>query len=166
MRKALYIFFGLLLLVSCNRMTPAGFWQGYEKEYLKVNLSSQGVRGGYRAMYWKGESNTFRLVDVLQFADEQGWSFADSRSFSSELVDAWTYSDKPVFPLSHEGFWITPSTTYLCFPRWIEGNLRVYSFRTGWVTFQPGTDEYIEDNGFVIVNADGSEMAVYHLWGE
>ena len=46
------------------------------------------------------------------------------------------------------------------------GRISFYSFKTGWVTIQPGTDDSIEVNGFVLLNHDKTEMAVYHLWGE
>jgi hypothetical protein len=42
----------------------------------------------------------------------------------------------------------------------------VYKFKTGWVTIEPGTDNSIEENGFVLINNDRTEMAVYYLWDE
>jgi len=42
----------------------------------------------------------------------------------------------------------------------------VYKFKTGWTTVDPGTDNSIEENGFVIINVKGTEMSVYHLWGD
>jgi hypothetical protein len=52
------------------------------------------------------------------------------------------------------------------FPRWFSGPVKLYKFRTGWVTIEPGTGNSNEENGFVLINSDGTEMAVYHLWGE
>ena len=49
---------------------------------------------------------------------------------------------------------------------WFRGQIKVFKFRTGLVTIEPGTDNSIEENGFVVVKEDGKEMAVYHLWGE
>jgi hypothetical protein len=34
------------------------------------------------------------------------------------------------------------------------------------VTIEPGTDNSIEENGFVVINRDRTQMAVYHVWGE
>ena len=38
--------------------------------------------------------------------------------------------------------------------------------KTGWITIEPGTDNSVEENGFVLINKDRTQMAVYHLWGE
>ena len=42
----------------------------------------------------------------------------------------------------------------------------VYTFKTGIVMIEPGTGNSIEVNGFVVLDNEGTEMSVYHLWGE
>jgi len=78
------------------------------------------------------------------------------------------YNNKEVFPLTSTGFSDTLlNDSHLTdFPRWFGGQVKVYKFKTGWVAIEPGTDNTIEENGFVIINSDKREIAVYHLWGE
>ncbi len=78
------------------------------------------------------------------------------------------YNNRPVFPLTNAGFSdsILKDQRLLDFPRWFGGPVTVYTFKTGWVTIYPGTDNSIEENGFVVLPKDKSELAVYHLWGE
>lgn len=52
------------------------------------------------------------------------------------------------------------------FPIWIMSDVMVYRFSTGWVAIEPGNAMQTAQNGYVVFNPDGSEVAVYHLWGE
>jgi hypothetical protein len=153
--------------VSCNQATPAGFWKNYNSNLLVKNISDQGPNGGHRAIYWKADnSNTFK--DVLAFAIKNGWTLVDSSEFTNDQTSKWTFLNNKVFPLTSTGF----SDTLLSdahlkdFPRRFGGQTKVYKFKTGWVTIESGTDNTIEENGFVLLSNDNKEMAVYHLWGE
>jgi len=56
------------------------------------------------------------------------------------------------------------SPIYKYFPRLIsDTTLKVYILKTGWITVEPGTNNSIDENGFVVLNNDGDEMSVYHL---
>ena len=154
---------------SCNKGTPAGFWKGYQKNFLEKNISDQRPYGGHRAIYWKAnKQNTFSSRAILQFAKKNGWTLVDSLDFNQNETSKWTYIDKPVFPLTSTGFSDTllNDAHLIDFPRWFGGQLTVYKFKTDWVTIEPGTDNSIEENGFVVINNDKTQMAVYHLWGE
>jgi hypothetical protein len=158
-----------LVFISCNKATPAGFWKNYETNFLVKNISDQGPYGGHRTVYWKSEKSlTFDTKNILAFAAKNGWTLTDSSEFDHNQTMKWTYDNKEIFPLSSTGFndTIENISTYNYFPRWFDGQLKVYKFKTGWVTIEPGTDKSIEENGFVLLNQDKSEMAVYHLWGE
>jgi hypothetical protein len=158
-----------LAFVSCNKATPAGFWKNYKGDFLVKNISDQGPYGGHRAIYWKvGNTNIFNSKNVLDFAIKNGWTLVDSSDFSKDQTNQWIYDNENVFPLTSTGFSDTlKSDGHLTdFPRWFGGQLRVYKFKTGWVTIEPGTDNSIEENGFIVISHDKTEMAVYHLWGE
>ena len=168
-----FLFLTLILTLAfaaCNKATPAGFWKTYKKELLVKNISEQGPYGGHRAIYWKSDNaDIFSSAHVLDFAKKNGWTLVDSSEFDQNQTNQWTYSNSPVFPLSHTGFnsdTIKSISTYADFPRWFSGHIKVYKFKTGWIAIEPGTDNSIEENGFVILNSDKSEMAIYHLWGE
>jgi len=158
-----------LASISCNKATPAGFWKNYEITFLLNNISDQGPYGGHRAIYWKADkAHSFNSQDVLEFARKNGWTLVDSSEFTEDQTNKWTYSNNDVFPLTSTGFSDTLLTNAQLeyFPRWFGGKISVYKFKTGWVTIKPGTDDSIEENGFVLISNDKREMAVYHLWGE
>jgi hypothetical protein len=158
-----------LAFAACNKAIPAGFWKNYQKDLLVKNVSDQGPYGGHRAVYWKSDkANTFKTDNILDFAKRNGWTLVDSSKFDNDQTSKWTYNEQAVFPLTNVGFSDTLlNNVHLTdFPRWFGGQLTVYKFKTGWVTIEPGTDNSIEENGFVVINSDRTEMAVYHLWGE
>lgn len=155
-------------LSSCKKVVPSIFWKDFMTKYLKEDISEQGLRGGHRAMYWKANKRAFQQGDILKYASENGWKLVDSMSVQTEELSKWIYNNAPIFPLSYTGFSTNPSnnSTYENFPRWITVESKIYMFETKWVTVEPGTDETNYMNGFVLLNNEGSEMSVYHLWGE
>lgn len=158
----------ILAFAACN-VAPAGFWKSYHKDLLLKEINDQGPYGGHRAIYWKaGKTNIFRASDFISFAQKNGWALIDSLTFTHEQTNKWTYNNKAIFPLTSAGFSdsVLNSNELEHFPRWFGGQVKVYKFQTGWITIQPGTDDSIAENGFVVVNSNGTEMAVYHLWGE
>lgn len=159
-----------ICFASCNKATPAAFWKGYQKEFLVKNISDQGPYGGHRAIYWKAaKRNTFTSSSILDFANKNGWTLADSSEYSEEQIINWkNYNKEAIFPLTSVGFsdTVIQSSELDYFPRWFGGKVKLYKFKTGVITIEPGTNEYIEENGFVLVNNNRAEMAAYHLWGE
>lgn len=165
----LLIFVLTFAFTSCNKATPSGFWKNYKTKFLIKNISDQGPYGGHRAIYWKADrSELFYSNIVLDFAKKNGWTLVDSSEFKQDQTIKWTYNNKAIFPLTSKGFSDTTfnDATLTNFPRWFGGQMKVYKFKTGWVTIEPGTDNSIEENGFVLLSNDNKEMAVYHLWGE
>ena len=165
----LLTFILIIVFISCNKAIPTGFWKNYKANILVKNISDQGPYGGHRAVYWKSEKPfNFDTKNVLDFAAKNGWTLTDSLEFDQIQTMKWKYNRMEIFPLTSAGFSDTAksSSTYNYFPRWFGGQLKLYKFKTGWVTIEPGTDNSIEENGFVLLNQDKSELAVYHLWGE
>lgn len=163
------VFLLSITICSCNKNTPAGFWTSYKKHNIKGNVNDQGPRGGHRAIYWKAEVNTFNSRDIIDYAATNSWRLFDSIEVNEEQLKNWTYDSKPVFPLANDGFSpdsVRNISTYAQFPRQITESLKVYSFKTGWLAIEPGTDDSLDVNGFVLLSNAGDEMAVYHLWGE
>jgi hypothetical protein len=159
----------LLILSACDRFAPAGFWTRFENGYLVENRSGQGPWGGYRVLHWKATTRGhFSAQRVRDFVGEKGWKLVDSLRVQTLEIKKWLNVDRPIFPLSNRGF--TPdfqnNGTYERFPLWIKTNLFLYRFETGWVLYDPGTNTSTEQNGFVLIKSDGTEMSVYHLWGE
>lgn len=140
----------------------------FQKEDLKENISDHGAYGGHIAMHWKLKEGTFRSREVIDFATGNGWELVDSLEVQPDDLKTWDYNGRPVFPLSFRGFSSTPvnDSAHEKFPRWMNTGLKVYMFKTGWITVEPGTGISNEVNGFVVLGGRGSEMSVYHLWGE
>jgi len=156
-----------VLSISCNKLIPAGFWNNFEQDLLLENIGSQGPWGGHRAMYWKTTKlNYFKASKVIAFAKKHGWELVDNESFNENELKSWVHNKELIFPLSSNGFSTVINGNYADFPRWINSDLIVYKFKTGWITIYQGTDDSIEENGFIVINNNGTEMSVYHLWGE
>ena len=166
----LSLIIGLTLgFTSCNKVTPAGFWKNYKDKFLLKNISDQGPYGGHRAMYWKAEKpNTFTSKSVIDFATKNSWNFVDSFNVKPEQMKLWQNGNQAVFPFSYAGFsdTMTNFETLNYFPRWINSELKVFAFKTNWEAVEPGNARQTEENGFIVLNNDGTEMSVYHLWGE
>ncbi|WP_289056089.1 hypothetical protein [Carboxylicivirga marina] len=168
LKSTLIIF--TLFLFSCSKTVPASFWTNFDRNLQRENISDQGPWGGHRTLFWRCEANeTFNTKRIVEFATSNGWTFVNSSFYKSDDIKSWTYLDKKIFPLSHEGFNATASSlngSYKYFPRWTNSDVWVLRFKTGWVSIKPGTEKSNEINGFVMLNKDKNEMTVYHLWGE
>ncbi|SKC72811.1 hypothetical protein [Ohtaekwangia koreensis] len=71
----------------------------------------------------------------------------------------------PTFPFTYADFSDEDMQTST-FPRWITSDVHLYRFKTGWIAVEPGNARDTENNGYIVIGADGEEMSVYHLWGE
>lgn len=158
------------LLGACSpiKTNPCVFWTEFKAEHLKEKIINQGVRGGYTTLHWKAEGVVFNPTEILSYANKNNWVLVDSVDVYSKDLLSWSYINTPIFPLSHTGFSAESSNNavYKNFPRWITKSSKVFMFKTGWITIEPGTDESNNVNGFVLVSNDHTDMSVYHLWGE
>jgi hypothetical protein len=165
----LTVSFFLINAISCNKITPSGFWKSYQKDFLITDLSDQGPWGGHRALYWKSNSKIFKTKQIIDFAVKNGWKFVDSMCFRTENVKRWTYGEKEIFPLSSEGFipdFTIVDSEFNYFPRWTESGLTVIRFKTGLISIDPGTDDSYEINGFATLSDNKTELTIYHIWGD
>jgi len=147
------------------------FWKDYLPNYQKEIISDNGPWGGHTSIHWNGPDNTFKSIEVIDYAENNGWILTDSLNLAAEKLLQWNKRDYLFFPLSHDGFEkeIPPNfwnSTWDDFPRYIVKNSTLYKYKTGILIIKPGTDEEVEINGFVLLNNDGNEMTIYHLWGE
>jgi len=152
-------------------MMPGGNWNTFEPDLRVEERSDQGPWGGTRAYYWR--SNTigyFNKKRVLDWATSSGWILSDSITFKAEEMSGWKEGNTPVFSIAIGPFEPEPSPDekYMneSFPRWINGGQTLYTFKTDWLIYYPGTDNCTAINGFITLSKDGSEMTLYHLWGE
>jgi hypothetical protein len=151
-------------LTSCHKTTPAGFWLDFRKDLIVKSISDQGPYGGKREIFWKATGGRkFSSQEFIEFAKKNSWQLMDSIFIPLEMLKKWTNNN--TFPFTYSQF--SDSTIVeVGFPIWIEANVELYRFSTGWVAIQPGSTKDTEKNGYIVFQPDGSRVAVYHLWGE
>ena len=159
----LYIIVGLILvafIASCDSSIPAGFWKNYQSKKIQTENNEQGPRGGIREMFWKSDVGMeFEPEKVIDFAKENGWVITDSLKVSKKdsllitpEIEDYNYSSE-----------VLRSKIELDI-KW--PYFSVYRFKTGWVMYEPGTSEATNKTGIIAIKSDGTEMYVYHFWGE
>ena len=143
-------FFLFIILLTCaagcNKTTPAGFWNNFNSRFIKNNLSDQGPYGGHRAIYWDIEnSSTLNAEDFVEFAIKKGWTLIDSADYDSVQTSQWIYDNKQIFPISNFVFDDEKKglSIHKYLPRWFDGRLKLYRFKTGWITIEPETDVFL-----------------------
>lgn len=155
------------LITSCNKMTPAGFWKNYRADLKLKKYSDQGPWGGYRIIHWESkDNNNFETDDILKYAKDNGWTLLDSCKYGQVLPQSWTYSDKKIFPYNYNESNDIANQINDKLQRWIDSDFKLFSFKTGWIIIEPGTDESTERTGFILISNDKKKMTVYHSWGE
>ena len=105
-------------------------------------------------------------MDVLNYAEKNGWKLIDSAEYAQILPKSWTYSGKQIFPYNFNESNNIGNRLNDELPRWIASDFELYIFKTGWVIFKPGTDESSLRTGFILISKDKRKITVYHLWGE
>ncbi len=159
-----YILFTLTLTVfslSCSKKTPAGFWINFHKDLLLTKISNQGPWGGHREINWKSDSeNTFTEQELIDFAQENDWILVDSVLFSSD-----TLSTKSFIKLKSDDYSLDILKDRVL-SKLNSNDNKILIFKTTWLAVEPGNTRETFKNGFVVLNSHGTELKVYHLWGE
>ena len=145
--KTYFTLFVILLLISCGKIAPAGFWIGYKNGDIKVKEQDNGPWGGYSRFHWVSQEHAFDPKDVQTFAKANGWS----------LIDSLTV-DEFVLLIKSNGKKLDMMDTIQA--------IRVIRFDTGWLLLGPEPDESTSQNGYVLLSEAGDQMSVYHFWGE
>lgn len=149
------------LLTSCDKTTPAGFWTDFHKDLVSTKNSDQGPWGGYRAINWISKANhTFTDKELIEFATENDWILLDSISFS---VDTLTKNN--ISKLKIDDYSLDMLNESIL-PKLKTNDNRIFIFKTTWLAVEPGNARETFENGFAVLNSDGTELKIYHLWGE
>ena len=150
----------IVLITSCSRTTPAGFWTTYYKDLIVTKNSDQGPWGGHREIIWKTEANTFTDKEIIEFATKNDWELIDSISFS--VKSSWIESFAKLKNDDYSIDILKEKVLPLLKPK----DNKCLVFKTTWLAVEPGNARETFENGFAILNSDGTELKVYHLWGE
>jgi hypothetical protein len=149
---------------SCHKASPAGFWLGFRKDLMVKSISDQRPYGGKREIFWKANrDHKFSSQEFIAFATKNGWHLMDSLFIPFRSLKKWTNNN--TFPFTYSQF--SDSTVVeVGFPIWIETDVELYRFNTGWIAIEPGNTKDTKKNGYLVLSSDRSAVAVYHLWGE
>lgn len=149
------------LVTSCNKTMPAGFWTDFHKDLILTKNSDQGPWGGHREINWKSETNnTFTDKELIEFAKKNNWKLLDSISFSVDTLTKNSFSK-----LKNDDYSLDILNENVL-PKLKSKDNRIFIFRTTWLAVKPGNTRETFENGFAVLNSDGTELKVYHLWGE
>jgi hypothetical protein len=164
----LVVILGLAIISACSWSSPAGFWTSYRPELIANRQSDQGPWGGIRWIQWLGpKPGTFAPVDAVRFAESKGWSCRKPVPYSGAQMRIWHYSGRLVFPLPFGPADHRPDNPAVeNLPRIIDDDSWVIACDSGWSRVEPGTDKETPALGYIHLDAIGTRMAVYHLWGE
>ena len=149
------------IATSCNKTTPAGFWTNFQNNHIKENNSNQGPWGGHTEVFWKGDTqNTFSDFKLIEYAQKNNWKLVDSISFS---VDSIADNDFTKLKIDDYSLTILKKNIQL---NAASNDYKVFIFKTNWLAVEPGNARETFENGFAIINSNGTELSIYHLWGE
>lgn len=150
-----------IFLTSCNKTTPAGFWTDFHKDLIVTKESDQGPWGGQKKINWKSKNKkAFSNNELIEFAEKNGWKFIDSISFSVDTLIKDRLSKLKIDDYS-QGI-LFDSVLKKCESK----NNKILVFKTTWLKVEPGNTRETFENGFAILNSDGTELIVFHIWGE
>lgn len=167
--KIAFLIIGLVF-TSCSRITPSGFWLNYKPDQITENINDQGPWGGTLIIDWVANKNfEFNIADIIEIASKNDWQFIDSTEYYKADLLKMTQNGKPIINLPLKNFTMEQNGTDLkskFLPRKIKTDFKLYRFKTGWLIFEPGTDNSTQENGFILLSSDNKKMTVYHIWGE
>jgi hypothetical protein len=150
-----------VLATSCKKTMPAGFWTDFHKALILSKNSDQGPWGGHREINWKSEANnTFTDKELIEFANKNDWKLLDSISFSADALT------KNSFSKLKNGEYSREILQENILPKLTSNKNKVFIFKTTWLEVEPGNTRETFENGFAVLNSDGTELNVYHLWGD
>jgi hypothetical protein len=167
-RILLLVLIQVTFSVGCGGATPAGFWGGYRPELIEQKFSDQGPWGGARWITWVAQAEgTFRVSEVLGFAESKGWSCREPQKYSATQLRQWQVAGQAVFPLHFSPGDSAPNNDAVKkFPRSISEDSLIVECKTGWIRVDTGTDQSSDALGYIQIEESGTRMAIYHLWGE
>lgn len=150
-----------VFITSCNKVTPAGFWTDFHKDLILTKDSDQGPWGGQRIINWKSENkNTFTDNELIEYANKNDWKLLDSISFTADTITVNSFSK-----LKNDDYSLDLLKENIVEKLQSNDN-KIFVFKTTWLAVEPGNTRETFENGFAVINSDGTELKIFHLWGE
>jgi len=160
-KQILTILILTVIAIACSKVTPAGFWTNFHKDLILTKGSDQGPWGGRREIIWKSETdNFFTDIELLDYAKQNDWEFVDSISFSIDTLSKNSFSK-----LKNDNYSLDILNQTIL-PKLKSNYNKVFVFKTTWLEVEPGNFRETFENGFAILNSNGTELKIFHLWGD
>jgi len=158
MNKIFTLIFSVLILFSCSKSSPAGFWNKFNSESIIEKSSDQGPYGGKRKIVWKNFNNKLLNQDFLKFANKNGWELIDSLEIRNNDFnsDKTTNLDKYSIEIIKNEI----------IPKILNQNSKIFIFKTGWIRIKPGNEIETQQNGFLVFDSVNKTYNIFHNWGE
>lgn len=159
----IFFLIALLVITSCNRTMPAGFWTSYHSNLITYKTSDQGPWGGDRVIHWASEKDgTFSEKETIEYAKQHGWVFLERRELSSLELEKWkSFQGKQVFTLIYGN----RSSDNDRLPRHISEDAVLLKFDSKWIREDPGSVRTTSAYGYALISKNGRKLAIYHHWG-
>ncbi len=126
-----------------------------------INDCDQGPWGGHREIIWRSVShNSFSFTELIDYADDNGWKLADSISVSLDTIT------KSIIQKLRADDYSLDLLRDRILPSMNARSYTIFVFKTSWLAVEPGNARETFENGFAVVDSDGTEMRVFHIWGE
>lgn len=161
-----------LLLVGffgCKSMCQDDHWSSFEIDNQIDDFCEQTDHLVIRTIHWKSANlEEFEISNVLSLADKNGWTPVDTQFVSSQKSKMWERDGDFYLPLCVNGEIgdCAVRSTYLHFTflRTITQDFQVIRCQTDKKLTYPGSTDFTNENGFILVGADHSELSVHQLW--
>lgn len=123
--------------------------------------SDQGPRGGHREINWESATKgTFTVKEVIEFAGKNDWQLADSITI---LKDSLTKNN---FVKLKTNDYALELLRERVLPKLKPSKMKILIFKTNLLAVKPGNSRETFENGFAVLNSEGTIFRVYHFWGE
>ena len=142
----------LILVVAsgCKSIPiPSGFWLSFDAHSIQNRTIDQGPWGGTLSLRWvTSSSSKFEVATIRKFAESHGWRYIEQQHHTGpSITSKWSASRSSTDP----NFLPIPST--------------IIKFDSMWLREVPGTGEMNPAFGYAQISDDGSQLYVFHFWG-
>ena len=108
----------------------------------------------------KWSKNTFYVKELIEYAKKNDWKVVDSVSFITDTLTKNSFIKLKIDDYSLEI--LKERVLSKLNPK----DNKIFIFKTSWLAVEPGNARETFENGYAILNSDGTELRIYHLWGE
>lgn len=164
--KQLFLLILAVVFVSCNKLTPAGFWKSFDSDHIIKSSSDQGPWGGHRTITWKNQANIYNSADIIRFAERNGWKLLDMKTIDTIANRNVSIKNESNKSPENADLAIYGGNTEanLSFSDCVNDGCTLYEFDSGWTRVEEG--ETISAKGYILINANKTRMTMFHSWGE